>query len=418
MMGRTTLASCVTVVAVFTSARALADDKADCTAAYSSAQDLRAGGQLIEASEQLKVCARPVCPTFIAHDCTQWVAEVDASTPTLVLSAKDGNGHDVIDVRVWIDGQLVTEKLDGKPIPIDPGAHDIRFQMENAPGVRQKVLARTGEKNRAVEVTFDSGEAPSKQHPPEATKTEQRPPSEPTSTHPTPEPPATFKHFWIGVSGSFEATFIPSSSAVCKLSPTGLIISGYYCTTGNSSQADFQPSQAENSDIIATTQSDEVSGGPVFGNIRVLATFDYAINANFLIGVRAGYAGPIGYGGTRASQEGHYILPFEFELRGLYVTGAGVMGAGAHGYVTLGVGVAPFTGSVSTTVNFAPGTFQSGTFDAWALGGPGFVELGGGLRYAFVEQFAMLFGPRVAVAFGSGPVLPSIGFEVGAQFGL
>lgn len=132
---------------------ASADDKATCLASYSSAQDLRTASKLVEASKELRVCARSVCPAFVARDCTRWIDEVDAATPTVVFSATL-DGRDVTDVSVTVDGVVFADQLDGAAVPLDPGPHDITFGRAGLEPLRQQVLARTGEKNRAVSVAF------------------------------------------------------------------------------------------------------------------------------------------------------------------------------------------------------------------------------------------------------------------------
>ncbi len=60
----------------------------------------------------------------------------------------------MLDVRILIDGQLATERLDGNPIAIDPGDHTVRFEANGARPVDERILLRQGEKNRILTVTF------------------------------------------------------------------------------------------------------------------------------------------------------------------------------------------------------------------------------------------------------------------------
>jgi len=138
---------------------ARADDKAACLAAYDQAQKLRSSGKLGEAREQLASCSRNECPPLVRQDCAQWTAEVLAALPSVVFGARDAQGHDLIAVRVSVDGVVVARRLDGKPISLDPGAHEFTFESEGA-SVKQSVLIREGEKNRAITVTFGASEHP------------------------------------------------------------------------------------------------------------------------------------------------------------------------------------------------------------------------------------------------------------------
>jgi hypothetical protein len=55
-----------------------------------------------------------------------------------------------------MDGASLAERLDGRPVPVDPGVHVFRFESTAAPGVTAdaQVLVRAGEKNREIVVTL------------------------------------------------------------------------------------------------------------------------------------------------------------------------------------------------------------------------------------------------------------------------
>ncbi|HVH41339.1 MAG TPA: hypothetical protein VM925_03320, partial [Labilithrix sp.] len=61
---------------------------------------------------------------------------------------------DVTAVRVLIDGDLVAEKLDGRPVAVDPGEHSFKYETAGAAPVTETVLIRQGETNRLVSVAF------------------------------------------------------------------------------------------------------------------------------------------------------------------------------------------------------------------------------------------------------------------------
>ncbi|HEY8041140.1 MAG TPA: hypothetical protein VIF15_15140 [Polyangiaceae bacterium] len=140
--------------------RARADDKQACIAASEEAQQLEIDGKLIAARERLLACARPECPGIVRQDCTQWMADVVAALPTVVLGARDASGRDVLAVKVSIDGAPVTDRLDGRPMAVDPGVHVFRYESPVAAApVDLQVLVRAGEKNRAVTATFGAVQA-------------------------------------------------------------------------------------------------------------------------------------------------------------------------------------------------------------------------------------------------------------------
>jgi hypothetical protein len=151
----------VFVAASFLATRAAADDKLACVQAADIGQERRSAGKLEEARAALRTCARETCPTLVRNDCTQWLAEVQASMPTVVLRAEGSRGEDVIDVRVELDGQPLSAVLDGLPIEVDPGRHAFAARTTNGQSSRQEIVVQTGEKNRPVVFRFVTSEASS-----------------------------------------------------------------------------------------------------------------------------------------------------------------------------------------------------------------------------------------------------------------
>jgi len=145
----------ISIATLAFSRHAFADDKQDCIAASEAGQDKKLRGNLREAREQLLICARDVCPAIVRQDCTQWLTEIIAALPSVVVGARDWQGHDLVDVTVSVDGVVVASKLDGKPIGVDPGAHRFHYESASgAPPVDEQMLIRQGERNRALTVTF------------------------------------------------------------------------------------------------------------------------------------------------------------------------------------------------------------------------------------------------------------------------
>jgi hypothetical protein len=84
------------------------------------------------------------------------MGEVNASLPSIVIGAKDADGKDILDLKVSIDGTLVTEHLGGRALPIDPGRHKMRYEKEDGAVVEEDILVGEGTKNREVSVVFPS----------------------------------------------------------------------------------------------------------------------------------------------------------------------------------------------------------------------------------------------------------------------
>jgi len=136
------------------SAIAYADTTArECIAHNEKSIQLHADHKLQESREELLQCALPACPGEIRGECEKRLAAVNAGLPSVVLSAKDPAGGDLIDVRVTIDGTRTLDKLDGAPLVLDPGAHVFRFETPKA-RAEARVLVREGEKDRPIKVTI------------------------------------------------------------------------------------------------------------------------------------------------------------------------------------------------------------------------------------------------------------------------
>lgn len=125
-----------------------------CINAYEQAQTLRKDGKLVSAKAQAAICARSDCPALLAKDCSRWLTELEASTPTVVFDARTPAGAERTDVRVKIDGVVVAPHLDGKAVAIDPGTKKIVFEADDAAPVETTIVIKEGEKNRKVAVTI------------------------------------------------------------------------------------------------------------------------------------------------------------------------------------------------------------------------------------------------------------------------
>jgi hypothetical protein len=248
-----------------------------------------------------------------------------------------------------------------------------------------------------------------------------------------PEGPVKMKKMWVGVFGALDYTFVPSADDVCKLHPnesptpfTPLNDSNYYCVNPDGSDYPYRPvdqqdfnnnPRSRENDHLVVGQSDKVSGGGAVGNIRVMLSFDYALNPNVLLGARLGLV-LNRYPGEAAGVDGRSFAPIHLELRGTYVLGKDALAKkGFAPYVFGGAGISTFETSVKVSViEEADGRRSAREVDAWHLAGPAFFALGGGGRYAFMPAAAALFGLRANFAFGNA-FAPSVGPEVGVQFG-
>ncbi|HEY6459216.1 MAG TPA: hypothetical protein VIY73_03665 [Polyangiaceae bacterium] len=136
------------------------DDKRVCLSSYVEAQAARQEGHLRASQSALDRCGREVCPVVIRNDCVRWLREVTDALPTVVLSATGPDGRDRPDARVSMDGQPLADRLDGRPVGVDPGEHVFHFTLPEGGAIDARVLVREGEKDRAVTGTFPLGAPP------------------------------------------------------------------------------------------------------------------------------------------------------------------------------------------------------------------------------------------------------------------
>jgi hypothetical protein len=155
------------VVALATwSAAARADDKAACFDGATQGQTLRDQHKLVEARAQFAICARQTCPKQVSKDCTAWLEQVDQAMPTVVVSAKDSAGRDLIDVTVTMDDRPFATKLTGEAVSVNPGLHVLHFETKDGGRLDHQVLVREGVKNQNVDVTITAPATPSLGIPP------------------------------------------------------------------------------------------------------------------------------------------------------------------------------------------------------------------------------------------------------------
>jgi hypothetical protein len=143
-------------LAVTSGARAeLPADVSACVAAHSEAQRLRMGGQLVAAREQVLACAQRECPALVANDCALWLPELDAELPSVVLAVEGGDGQDLLDVRVFANDRLLTQRADGRALLLDPGSYQFRFEARGHRALTVTASVRQAEKNRLVRVRLE-----------------------------------------------------------------------------------------------------------------------------------------------------------------------------------------------------------------------------------------------------------------------
>src|ERR1700688_1559974 len=121
-----------------------ADQKEACLAAADTGQSLRDDGQYSAAREQFVACSRDACPKLVHDQCTEWLRQLDEATPSVLFGAKDDHGNEV-SARVLLDGKPIASSVDHKPVNVDPGPHDVRFEHDPDEPVTMHIVVRAGE---------------------------------------------------------------------------------------------------------------------------------------------------------------------------------------------------------------------------------------------------------------------------------
>jgi hypothetical protein len=132
--------------------------KAACAHAAEEGQRLRAEGKLREARESFTACAAERCPALIRSDCSGWLAEVEAAVPSVVVRAvaSEQQGRELFEVEVRVDGVVLTSKLDGRELPLNPGEHHFSFSAVGRVPAEDDIVIRVGEKHRLLTVALPS----------------------------------------------------------------------------------------------------------------------------------------------------------------------------------------------------------------------------------------------------------------------
>jgi hypothetical protein len=130
-----------------------ATTKARCESSYEAGQRLKREERLSAARTQLSICSS-ACPAALASDCARWLADVDALVPTVRVVARSITGARLDDVVVTMDGQLLTIRLDARPLAVEPGKHVFRFERFGYRGAEVVAEVHAGEREHAVEAVL------------------------------------------------------------------------------------------------------------------------------------------------------------------------------------------------------------------------------------------------------------------------
>jgi hypothetical protein len=233
--------------------------------------------------------------------------------------------------------------------------------------------------------------------------------------------PSAFRRWWVGVGVSADILLIGSSDNVCKLHDVGTagagtpLASGYYCANPDGSDYPSRQDPTQNAKLVTGAQ-DQVQGGFAFPpQIRIMASLDFAVTKNLMLGARFGYV--LGtFPGAAAGNDGKSFAPIHGELRGTYLFGDGLTKLGFVPFVMLGGGVSEYDAHVDVNV-VEMGTPGTKTVQAWAVNSPVFLSVGPGIRYAISPRTAVMLPLKFTASIGGAGLIPVIAPELSFQVG-
>ena len=235
-----------------------------------------------------------------------------------------------------------------------------------------------------------------------------------------------FPRIWIGVGLQLDLYLMPGAQDVCVLNKmTGIgglpdNSAGYSCVDPKNG-ANFPGGGTKGASLngmIAPSAgpptSDQVSGGFRPGNFRILASLDYALSQNLLLGLRAGYVLFTDPG----SSPGPAFPPLHLEARLTYLIGHNALTKkGIVPMLFLGAGAGEFDAFVPVTVLST--SKQEAPETAWLTSGPIFVSAGGGARFNISPKVAATAALKFEGGIGGAAgFMPGFAPELGIQFGL
>src|SRR4029077_9552446 len=132
------------------------DNRVACNSAYKeyrAAQADEQAGHLVTAKDLYQSCSRATCAGLVQKCSAKYLA-LTADLPSVVPVVTDEAGEPHVDVQVKVDGELVSSRLDGRGITVEPGVHEFAFVGGGGVSTTQKIMIIEGQKNRPIAATI------------------------------------------------------------------------------------------------------------------------------------------------------------------------------------------------------------------------------------------------------------------------
>lgn len=129
-------------------------DRQACVDAYEGAQVATKRHQIARARQQVGVCLATTCPSVLRSECAQWMKDLEARQPTVVLQCTGPDGKPATNAEVRLDGAPLPHALDGAALDMDPGSHELVFSLAGERPLTVRAVVREGEKLQRVTAAF------------------------------------------------------------------------------------------------------------------------------------------------------------------------------------------------------------------------------------------------------------------------
>lgn len=214
------------------------------------------------------------------------------------------------------------------------------------------------------------------------------------------EKPGELEEHWLSLAFQQDFVLVPSAVDACNGG------NGYACFDGDQYYERIPLANADN----------EVGGGLGVATRRLLLGYDYALNANLLLGARLGVA----FSGGPARPGGKSFLPLHAEARAAYFFGAAPLATtDVKFFVAVGLGLAEYDVKVAVSAYADRPAYQRGdgkTYDAWKKSGDVFGSLGLGTMIPFGLGHGVIAELKALQMLGTSAT--GFGAQVGYAFGL
>jgi len=127
-----------------------------CDGQLREAQELQYAGKLLLARPLAVACgAATLCDDQTRQSCRQLLSALRRQIPSVVFSVRDEAGHETDQVSLYVDGELRTQALPSTPFELDPGAHELRAELQSGRSQQLRVVLAPGEQLRRIDLSFE-----------------------------------------------------------------------------------------------------------------------------------------------------------------------------------------------------------------------------------------------------------------------